>query len=61
VDSVLTQIRRCFKESDKFWTKEIYRADKAFEMGRVDPRDIEHWESLHAGLKQTVEYWNVSI
>ena len=59
MDLVLTEIRRCFIELNRFWTKEICSAVKALEMRRVDPKDIERWRSFHASLKQTIESWEV--
>jgi N-formylglutamate amidohydrolase len=56
---VLTEIRRCYTELDKFWTEEISRAFEAFEMRRVDPTDFERWKNFHADLKQTIETWKV--
>ena len=56
---MLTQIRQYLKALDKFWTNEIYRAHKAFEMRRVDSTDIEHWKGFHASLKQAIECWKV--
>ncbi|KAF8461764.1 hypothetical protein DFH94DRAFT_71123 [Russula ochroleuca] len=57
VDSVLTEIRRCYMEMDKFWTEEISRAIEALKMRRVDPTDFERWKNFHANLKQTTESW----
>jgi hypothetical protein len=59
VDSVLTEIRRCYMEMDKFWTEEISRAIEALKMRRVDPTDFERWKNFHANLKQTTESWKV--
>ena len=59
MDLVLTEIRRCFIELNRFWTKEICSAVKALEMRHVDPKDIERWRSFHASLKQTIESWEV--
>ena len=59
VDLVLTEIRRCYAELDKFWMEEISRAFEALRMRRVDPTDFERWENFHANLKQTVESWKV--
>lgn len=53
------RIERYLKAFDKFWTKEIYRARKAFEMGRIDSPDIELWKGFHASLKQAIECWKV--
>ena|SRR5260221_14220140 len=54
-----TQIQRYLKALDKFWTNEIYRARKVFEMRRVDSTDIEHWKGFRASLKQAIECWKV--
>ncbi|KAF8486068.1 hypothetical protein DFH94DRAFT_166762 [Russula ochroleuca] len=57
VDLVLTEIRQCYMELDKFWTEEISRAIEALKMRRVDPTDFERWKSFHVNLKQTIESW----
>ena len=59
VDLVLTEVRQCYMELDKFWTEEISRAIEALKMRRVDPTDFERWKSFHANLKQTIESWKV--
>jgi len=59
VDFVLTEVRRCYEELDKFWTDEIRRAVKALEMRRVDLRDFECWKHFHASIKQAIEYSKV--
>ena len=56
---MLTQIRRCFVELDRFWTKEICRAVEALKMRRVDPSDVERWKSIHPSLDLTVKSWKV--
>ena len=57
---LLTEIRQCYVELNKFWTEEISRASEALRMGRVDPTDLERWKNFHANLKQTIESWKVS-
>ncbi|KAF8486446.1 hypothetical protein DFH94DRAFT_184318 [Russula ochroleuca] len=57
VDLLLTEIRRCYVELDKFWTEEIYRASEALKMRRVDPTDFERWRNFQANLKQTIDSW----
>ena len=59
VDLVLTEIRQCYTELDKFWTEEISRATEALRMRSVDPADFERWVNFHANLKQTIESWKV--
>jgi hypothetical protein len=59
VDSVLAEIRRCYKELDKFWMEEISRATEAYEKRRVDETDIKHWKIFCANLKQTLDSWKV--
>jgi hypothetical protein len=59
VDEVLTEIRQCYMELDKFWTEEISRAIEALKMRRVDPADLERWRNFHANLKQITESWKV--
>ena len=59
MELVLTEIRQCYIESDKFWTEEISRSIEALRMRRVDPTDFERWENFHANLKQTIESRNV--
>ena len=59
VDLLLTEIRRCYQELDKFWTEEIYRASEALKMRRVDPTDFERWRIFRANLKQTIGSWKV--
>ena len=59
VDSVLTEIRRCYLELDKFWTEEIYRAVEAINMRRVNSTDLERWKSFHANRKKLIGSWKV--
>jgi hypothetical protein len=59
VDFVLNEIRRCYRELDKFWTEEICRAAKALETRRVDPDDAKRWRDFKASLEQTVKSWKV--
>lgn len=59
VDSVLTEIRQCYKELENFWVEEISRAIEALKTRRVDPTDFERWKNFHASLKQTIESWKV--
>ena len=59
MDLVLTEIRRCYTELDKFWTDEISRAIEAVKMRRVDPTDFERWNNFHPNLNQTIEFWKV--
>ena len=57
VDRLLAEIRQCYMELDKFWTEEISRTIEALKMRRVDPTDLERWNSYHADLKQTTDTW----
>ncbi|KAF8461762.1 hypothetical protein DFH94DRAFT_71072 [Russula ochroleuca] len=59
VDSVLTEIRRCYMEMDRFWTEEISRAIEALRMRRVDPKDFERWKTFQANLTHTIDSWKV--
>jgi hypothetical protein len=59
VDFVLSAIRRCYMELDKFWTEEIRRAAKALETRRVDPDDANRWRDFKASLEKTVKSWKV--
>jgi hypothetical protein len=59
VDFVLGEIRRCYKELDKFWKDEICRADTASRTRRVDPGDVERWRNFKESLEQTIEFWKV--
>ena len=56
---MLTEIRQCYMELDKFWTEEISRAVEALKMRRVDPMDLERWKNFHASLKKSVGFWKV--
>jgi hypothetical protein len=56
---VLGEIRRCYKELDKFWKDEICRADTASRTRRVDPGDVERWRNFKESLEQTIEFWKV--
>ncbi|KAF8486434.1 hypothetical protein DFH94DRAFT_184029 [Russula ochroleuca] len=57
VDLLLTEIRQCYMELDKFWIEEISRASEALKMRRVDPTDLERWKNFHANLRKTIESW----
>ena len=59
VDLVLTQIRQCYMEIDKFWRDEIYHVAKVLELRRVDASDLDRWENFQASLKETIESWKV--
>ena len=59
VNSVLTEIRRCYMELDKFWTGEISRTVEALKMRRVDPTDLERWKNFHKNLNKTTKSWKV--
>jgi hypothetical protein len=59
VDLMLTEIRRCYMELDKFWTEEIFHAIEALKMHRVDATDFERWKTFHSNLNQTIETWKV--
>ena len=59
VDLLLTEIRRCYMELERFWTEEISRAIQALKMRRVDLADFERWKYFHANLKQTTGSWKV--
>jgi hypothetical protein len=55
----MAEIRRFYEELNKFWRDEICHVVEALKKRRVDPRDFEHWSSLHSSLKQTIESWKV--
>ena len=59
VDLVLTEIRRCYTEMDRFWTEEISRAIEALKTRCVDPTDFERWKNFQANLKHAIESWKV--
>jgi hypothetical protein len=59
VDLVLTQIRQCYTEMDKFWRDEIYHVAKVLELRRVDAGDLDCWENFQVSLKETIESWKV--
>jgi hypothetical protein len=59
LDLVLTDIRRCYMELDRFWTEEIYRAIEALKMRRVDPTDLERWKNFHANPEISIDSWKV--
>jgi hypothetical protein len=59
IDFVLSEIRRCYMELDKFWTEEIRRAIRALKTWRVDPDDVERWRGYKESLNQTIEPWKV--
>jgi hypothetical protein len=59
VDMLLTEIRQCYMELNKFWTEEISRVSEALRMRRVEPADFERWRNFHANLKQTIDSWKV--
>ena len=56
---MLAEIRRFYEELNKFWTEEICRVVEALKMCRIDPKDVERWDSFHSSLKQTIEFWKV--
>ena len=56
---MLTEIRQCYKELERFWEDEISRAIEALKTRRVDSTDSERWKNFHASLKQTIESWKV--
>ena len=59
VDKLLTEIRQCYMELDKFWTEEISRAIESLKMRRINPTDFERWKTYRAGIKQTIDSWKV--
>ena len=59
LDLVLTEIRRCYIELDKFWTEEISHTVEALNSRRIPPSDFERWTNTHTNLKQTIEFWKV--
>ena len=61
VDLVLSEIRRCYQELDKFWAEEIFRAIETLKMRRVDPTDVKRWKNFSEDLKQTIESWNLNL
>ena len=56
---MLTDIRQCYMELDKFWTEEISRVVEALKMRRVGSTDFERWKNFHANLKQIIGSWKV--
>jgi hypothetical protein len=59
IDFVLSEVRRCYIELEKFWTEEIRRAVKALKTLRIDPDDVERWRGFKESLNQTIESWKV--
>ena len=60
-DFLIAEIRRFYKELNKFWREEICHVVEALKRRRVDPRDYERWKSFRSSLHQTIEYWKVCI
>ena len=58
---MLSEISRCYKELDKFWTEEISRAVTALQARRVDPGDVERWRDFKTSLQQTIQSWEVWV
>ncbi len=56
---MLSEISRCYKELEKFWTEEIGRAVTALQTRRVDPSEVERWRDFKTELQQTIESWEV--
>ncbi len=56
---MLSEISRCYKELEKFWTEEIGRAVTALQTRRVDPSEAERWRDFKTELQQTIESWEV--
>ena len=55
----MAEIRRFYEELNKFWREEICCVVEALKKRRVDPRDIERWNSFRSSLKQTIKIWKV--
>jgi hypothetical protein len=56
---VMAEIRRFYKELNKFWREEICYVVEALKKRRIDPRDFERWDSFRSSLKPTIEFWKV--
>ncbi|KAI0039563.1 hypothetical protein FA95DRAFT_1577526, partial [Auriscalpium vulgare] len=54
VDSLLREIRACYRELDKFWIQEVGRVTKALKNCKVDKEDADRWEELQWQLKRSV-------
>jgi hypothetical protein len=57
----MAEIRRFYKELNKFWREEICCVVEALKKRRVDPRDFERWNGFRSSLKQTIEFWKVFL
>ena len=55
----MAEIRRFYEELNKFWIEEISYVVEALKKRRVDPRDIERWNSFRSSIKQTIGSWMV--
>ena len=58
---MVAEIRRFYKELNKFWREEICFVVEALRKRRVDPKDFERWNGFRLSLKQTIEFWKVSL
>ena len=56
---MVAEIRRFYKELNKFWREEVCFVVEALRKRRVDPKDSERWNGFRSSLKQTVEFWKV--
>ena len=57
----MAEIRRFYKELNKFWREEICCVVEALKKRRVDPRDFERWDGFRSSLKQTIKFWKVCL
>jgi hypothetical protein len=58
---VMAEIRQFYEELNKFWREEICCVVEALKKRRVDPRDFERWNGFRSSLKQTIEFWKVTL
>ena len=55
----MAEIWRFYEELNKFWSEEICYVVEALKKRRVDPSDLERWDSFRLSLEQTLEFWKV--
>ena len=58
---MMGEIRRFYEELNKFWREEICYVVEALKKRRVDRWDFERWNGFRLSLKQTIEFWKVSL
>ena len=56
---MMAEMRRFYKELNKFWREEICQVVEALTKRRIDPRDFERWNSFRSSFNQTIEFWKV--